>query len=98
MRVDLRFRPYLLSNHRFAPLVATMSSSQEINNTRFNKEASDWDANKGHVRAVEKAFEAIERYVPAVKDGSSKGTLIAFSNNDLVPMKVLVLQAFGSEC
>ncbi|KAF1846975.1 S-adenosyl-L-methionine-dependent methyltransferase [Cucurbitaria berberidis CBS 394.84] len=49
-----------------------MSSSQEINNARFNEEALIWDANKKHVDVVETAFEALQRYVPALKDGTSK--------------------------
>ena len=52
-----------------------MSSVQEVNNARFNAEASNWDANKKHVESCEKAFEAIKRYVPAFADGSSKGSI-----------------------
>ena len=48
-------------------------SAQEINNTRFNAEAADWDGNKKHVESCEKAFESIKRLVPAFADGSSKG-------------------------
>lgn len=53
--------------------MATTLSSQEVNNTRFNKEAAEWDANKKHVESTEKAFEAIKRYVPAFADESAKG-------------------------
>ncbi|KAH7371206.1 S-adenosyl-L-methionine-dependent methyltransferase [Pyrenochaeta sp. MPI-SDFR-AT-0127] len=49
-----------------------MLSNQEVNNARFNKEAARWDANKKHLEAVEKAFAAITRNVPAFKNGSSK--------------------------
>ncbi|KAJ4299551.1 hypothetical protein N0V90_004797 [Kalmusia sp. IMI 367209] len=48
------------------------TSSQQINNDRFNAEAAKWDTNKKHAEGVSKAFEAIQRYVPAFADGSSK--------------------------
>jgi hypothetical protein len=50
------------------------SSALEVNNARFNKEAADWDANKKHVETCNNAFQAIKRYVPALQDGSSKGS------------------------
>jgi hypothetical protein len=50
------------------------STALEVNNARFNAEASDWDANKKHVETCNNAFEAIKKYVPAFADGSSKGT------------------------
>lgn len=53
-------------------MTSTATSSLEVNNARFNAEAEAWDANEKHVESVEKAFEAIKRYVPAFADGSSK--------------------------
>jgi hypothetical protein len=47
-------------------------ANQEINNSRFTKEAAEWDANKKHVESTQKAFEAIQRYVPAFRNGKSK--------------------------
>ncbi|KAF1837732.1 S-adenosyl-L-methionine-dependent methyltransferase [Decorospora gaudefroyi] len=49
-----------------------MSSSQEINNTRFNAEAQEWDSNIKHVESTAKAVEAIKRYVPGFKAGTNK--------------------------
>ncbi|KAI4694388.1 hypothetical protein J4E81_006605, partial [Alternaria sp. BMP 2799] len=49
-----------------------MTTSQEINNARFSKEALEWDSNEKHVESTSKALEAIKRYVPAFKDGSNK--------------------------
>lgn len=54
--------------------MAATLSAREVNDTRFNKEAVDWDANKKHVETCERAFEAIKRHVPAFADGSSKST------------------------
>jgi hypothetical protein len=53
----------------------SLQSSVEADKARFNTEASAWDANKKHVESVEKAFEAIKRYVPAFQDGSSKSMM-----------------------
>jgi hypothetical protein len=47
-------------------------ANQEINNSRFTKEAAEWDANKKHVESTQNAFEAIQRYVPAFRNGKSK--------------------------
>ncbi|OAG02038.1 S-adenosyl-L-methionine-dependent methyltransferase [Paraphaeosphaeria sporulosa] len=47
-------------------------SSQQVNNQRFNAEAAQWDANKKHAEGVTKAFDAIQRYIPAFADGTSK--------------------------
>jgi hypothetical protein len=47
-------------------------SNQDVNNARFNEEAAKWDANKKHAEGVTKAFEAIQRYIPAFADGTSK--------------------------
>jgi hypothetical protein len=47
-------------------------SNQTVNNTRFTKEAAEWDANKKHVESTQSAFEAIQRYVPAFQNGTSK--------------------------
>ncbi|KAF2106242.1 S-adenosyl-L-methionine-dependent methyltransferase [Lophiotrema nucula] len=52
--------------------ISMASSALEVNNQRFNEEAAAWDGNKKHVESVEKAFEAIKRFVPAFNDGSSK--------------------------
>ncbi|KAF2688280.1 S-adenosyl-L-methionine-dependent methyltransferase [Lentithecium fluviatile CBS 122367] len=52
--------------------MATTSSTQEANNSRFNAEAAEWDNNKKHVESCQKAFEAIQSYVPAFADGTSK--------------------------
>jgi hypothetical protein len=49
-------------------------SSQALNNTRFTAEAAEWDANLKHVESTRNAFDAIQRYVPAFKDGKQKGT------------------------
>lgn len=50
-----------------------MSTSQEVNNARFNKEAAEWDSNEKHIESAQKAFEAIKRTVPAFfADGTSK--------------------------
>jgi hypothetical protein len=54
----------------------TMTTSQEINNARFSKEALEWDSNEKHVESTSKALEAIKRYVPAFKDGRNKGMSI----------------------
>jgi hypothetical protein len=48
------------------------TSTQHVATTRFDAEAAGWDANQKHVESVEKAFEAIKRYVPAFADGTSK--------------------------
>jgi len=48
--------------------------NQEVNNSRFTKEAAEWDANIKHVESTQKAFEAIQRYVPAFKNGTNKCT------------------------
>ena len=53
-----------------------MTTSQEINNARFSKEALEWDSNEKHVESTSKALEAIKRYVPAFKDGSNKGIIM----------------------
>ncbi|KAI4954201.1 hypothetical protein J4E91_001911 [Alternaria rosae] len=53
-----------------------MTTSQEINNARFSKEALEWDSNEKHVESTSKALEAIKRYVPAFKDGSNRGITI----------------------
>jgi hypothetical protein len=47
-------------------------ANQEVNNSRFTKEAAEWDNNKKHVESTHNAFEAIQRYVPAFKNGTSK--------------------------
>jgi len=47
-------------------------ANQEVNNSRFTKEAAEWDANIKHVESTQKAFEAIQRYVPAFQNGTSK--------------------------
>ncbi|KAF2440006.1 S-adenosyl-L-methionine-dependent methyltransferase [Karstenula rhodostoma CBS 690.94] len=47
------------------------ASNQQVNNARFN-EATQWDANKKHAEGVGKAFDAIQRYIPAFADGTSK--------------------------
>ncbi|KAF2188964.1 S-adenosyl-L-methionine-dependent methyltransferase [Zopfia rhizophila CBS 207.26] len=52
--------------------MATTAASLEVNNLRFNAEAAAWDSNQKHVESVEKAYDAIKRYVPAFADGSSK--------------------------
>jgi hypothetical protein len=52
----------------------TTMANQDINNSRFTKEAAEWDNNKKHVESTQKAFEAIQRYVPAFKDGTNKST------------------------
>ncbi|KAJ4351820.1 uncharacterized protein N0V89_007164 [Didymosphaeria variabile] len=49
-----------------------MASNQEVNNARFDQEAAQWDSNKKHAEGVNKAFDAIKRYVPAFSDGTSK--------------------------
>lgn len=48
-------------------------SAQDVNNTRFNAEAADWDANVKHVESCHQAFESIKRLVPAFADGRSGG-------------------------
>jgi hypothetical protein len=54
-------------------------SNQAVNNERFTKEAAEWDANKKHVESTQKAFEAIQRYVPAFKNGSNKSMSHVFT-------------------
>ncbi|KAF1944737.1 S-adenosyl-L-methionine-dependent methyltransferase [Clathrospora elynae] len=49
-----------------------MASAQEINNARFSEEALSWDSNKRHGESTQKAFEAIQQYVPAFEDGRNK--------------------------
>jgi len=49
-------------------------ANQDINNSRFTKEAAEWDNNKKHVESTQNAFEAIQRYVHGFKDGSNKST------------------------
>jgi hypothetical protein len=49
-----------------------MAASQDVAKARFDADAADWDSNKKHVESVDKAFEAIKRYVPAFGDGGSK--------------------------
>ena len=59
-----------------------MSTSLQIveaDKARFNAEASAWDANQKHVESVQKAFEAVKKYVPAFADGSSKGKPVSAS-------------------
>jgi hypothetical protein len=53
-----------------------MTTSQEINNARFSKDALEWDSNEKHVESTSKALEAIKRCVPAFKDGRNKGMII----------------------
>jgi hypothetical protein len=50
-------------------------ANQDLNNSRFTKEAAEWDSNTKHVESTRKAFEAIQRYVPAFKDEMNKSTL-----------------------
>jgi hypothetical protein len=60
-------------------------SNQALNNTRFTKEAAEWDANVKHVESTRKAFEAIQRYVPAFKDGTNKSKVFyIFCTADMV--------------
>jgi hypothetical protein len=47
-------------------------ANQDLNNSRFTKEAAEWDANIKHVESTQKAFEAIQHYAPAFKDGKAK--------------------------
>ncbi|KAL5120017.1 hypothetical protein ACEQ8H_002115 [Pleosporales sp. CAS-2024a] len=47
-------------------------ANQDINNARFTKEAAEWDNNKKHVESTQKAFEAIQRYVPAFQNGTNE--------------------------
>jgi hypothetical protein len=47
-------------------------TSQQLNSARFNEEAAAWDSNKKHVESVQKAFDAILRYVPEFADGRGK--------------------------
>jgi hypothetical protein len=47
-----------------------MAASQDVAKARFDADAADWDSNKKHVESVDKAFEAIKRYVPAFGDKS----------------------------
>ncbi|KAF2825847.1 S-adenosyl-L-methionine-dependent methyltransferase [Ophiobolus disseminans] len=47
-------------------------ANQEVNNARFNKEAAEWDNNKKHIESTHQAFEAIQRYVPAFANSTSK--------------------------
>jgi hypothetical protein len=54
-------------------------SSQEVNNARFNEEAAAWDSNKKHVESVQKAYEAILRYVPEFADGRGKSMFLHVS-------------------
>ncbi|KAF2653839.1 S-adenosyl-L-methionine-dependent methyltransferase [Lophiostoma macrostomum CBS 122681] len=49
-----------------------MASQRDAAKARFDADAADWDTNKKHVESVDKAFEAIKRYVPAFGDGSAK--------------------------
>jgi hypothetical protein len=56
-------------------------TSQEVNNARFNAEAAAWDSNKKHVESVQKAFEAILRYVPEFADGRGKSTSSHVADN-----------------
>ncbi|KAE8853321.1 hypothetical protein HRS9122_00313 [Pyrenophora teres f. teres] len=49
-----------------------MASNQEINNARFSKEALEWDSNKKHLESTQAALAAIQKYVPAFKDGRNK--------------------------
>jgi hypothetical protein len=51
-------------------------ANQDLNNSRFTKEAAEWDSNTKHVESTQKAFEAIQRYVPAFKSGTNKSTVI----------------------
>ncbi|KAH7067348.1 S-adenosyl-L-methionine-dependent methyltransferase [Paraphoma chrysanthemicola] len=47
-------------------------ANQDLNNSRFTKEAAEWDANIKHVESTDMAFQAIKRYVPAFENGTSK--------------------------
>jgi hypothetical protein len=55
-------------------------ANQDLNNSRFTKEAAEWDSNTKHVESTQKAFEAIQRYVPAFKDGGNKGNVTTMIN------------------
>ncbi|KAF1921326.1 S-adenosyl-L-methionine-dependent methyltransferase [Ampelomyces quisqualis] len=47
-------------------------SNQALNDSRFTKEAAEWDSNSKHVESTQQAFDAIKRYVPGFKNGQSK--------------------------
>jgi hypothetical protein len=57
-------------------------SNQALNNSRFTKEAAEWDSNTKHVESTQQAFDAIKRYVPAFEDGSSKSS---FPHDPTIP-------------
>jgi hypothetical protein len=58
-------------------------ANQEVNNSRFTKEAAEWDANVKHVESTQSALEAIKHYVPAFKNGTSKSNI-----NPMDPAKI----------
>tara|TARA_R110002003_G_scaffold248_2_gene17627 strand:- start:26046 stop:26240 length:195 start_codon:yes stop_codon:yes gene_type:complete len=55
-------------------------ANQELNNSRFTKEAAEWDSNIKHVESTDMALEAIKRYIPAFNNGTSKGDILYFTS------------------
>jgi hypothetical protein len=66
-------------------------ANQDLNNSRFTKEAAEWDSNTKHVESTQKAFEAIQRYVPAFGDGGNKGNVTTMINLLIKNLLVLIV-------